>query len=49
MDERTVLITDTDSSYQIENNGISELALIGILECILFDMKIAGGVDLSTR
>ena len=39
MSERTVVITEKDGKYQIQNNGISELALIGILECIVFDMK----------
>lgn len=41
MDEKTVLITEHKDTYQIQNNGISEFALIGILECIVFDLKSA--------
>lgn len=39
MNEKTVVITEKDGAFQIQNNGISELALLGILECIIFDMK----------
>jgi hypothetical protein len=39
MDEKTVIITEKDGTYQIQNNGIPEFALLGILECIVFDMK----------
>jgi hypothetical protein len=41
MSEKTVVIAETDDGYLIQNNGISDFALIGILECILFDMKTA--------
>jgi hypothetical protein len=41
MNEKTVVITEQDGIYQIQNNGISEFALLGILECIVFDMKSA--------
>lgn len=41
MSEKTIVITETDGEYQIENNGMSEFALIGVLECILFDLKTA--------
>lgn len=41
MNERTVIITERDGKYQLENNGIPEFALIGILECLVFDMKSA--------
>ena len=41
MNEKTVIITERDGTYQIQNNGISEFALLGILECIVFDMKSA--------
>ena len=41
MDEKTILITEHNCTYQVQNNGISEFALIGILECILFDLKSA--------
>lgn len=41
MDERTITVTERDGKYQVENNGTPEFALIGILECILFDMKSA--------
>jgi hypothetical protein len=39
MNEKTVVITEKDGTFQIQNNGISEFALLGILECIIFDMK----------
>jgi len=39
MNEKTVVITEKDGTYQIQNNGISDFALLGILECIVFDMK----------
>ncbi len=42
MSEKTVVITQPeDDKYRIENSGISEFALIGILECIVFDLKTA--------
>jgi membrane-associated HD superfamily phosphohydrolase len=41
MSEKTVVITEKESKYEIQNRGISELALIGILECLLFDLKSA--------
>lgn len=41
MSEKTVVITEIDGSYRIRNNGISEFTLIGILECLLFDLKTA--------
>ncbi len=41
MSEKTVIITEKDGKYQMENNGITEFALIGILECALFDLKTA--------
>jgi hypothetical protein len=41
MNEKTVVITETDGKYRVENNGIPDFALIGILECIVFDMKSA--------
>jgi hypothetical protein len=49
MDDKTVIITEKDGQYEVENNGISEFALIGILECVLFDMKIARGKELSVK
>lgn len=41
MSERTITITERDGAYEIQNDGISEFALIGILECVLFDIKTA--------
>jgi hypothetical protein len=41
MDEKTVVITERNETYQIQNNGISDFALLGILECIVFNMKSA--------
>jgi uncharacterized protein (UPF0305 family) len=39
MNEKNIVITEKNGKYQIQNNGISEFALLGILECIVFDMK----------
>ena len=47
MDDKTVVITERDGQYEVENNGISKFALIGILECILFDLKTIRSKDLS--
>lgn len=41
MSEKTVTITERDGQYEIQNDGISEFALIGVLECVLFDLKTA--------
>jgi hypothetical protein len=41
MSEKTIVITEQDGKYEIQNSGISEFALIGILECLLFDLKTA--------
>ncbi len=49
MDDKTVVITEKDGQYEVENNGISEFALIGILECILFDIKTARSKELSVK
>ncbi len=42
MDEKTVIITEKDGAYQIQNNRISVFALLGFLECVGFDMKATG-------
>lgn len=47
MSENTVVITEKDGKYHLQNNGIPQLALIGILECIVFEMKTAGRRELS--
>jgi hypothetical protein len=49
MSENTVIITEKDGKYHIENNGISEFALLGILECIVFEMKTAKRQELSNK
>ena len=49
MSENTVVITERDGKYHITNNGISEFALLGILECIVFDMKTAKRHELSSK
>jgi septal ring factor EnvC (AmiA/AmiB activator) len=49
MDDKTVVITEKDGQYAVENNGMSEFALIGILECILFDMKTARSKQLPIK
>ncbi len=41
MGKNTIVITEKDGKYEIQNSGISEFALIGILECLLFDLKSA--------
>ncbi len=41
MSEKTITITERDGAYEIQNEGISQFALVGILECVLFDMKTA--------
>jgi len=41
MNDKTIIITEKDGLYSLENNGVSDFALIGILECILFDLKSA--------
>jgi hypothetical protein len=41
MRENSVVITESGGKYHIQNNGIPEFALIGILECIIFDLKTA--------
>ena len=41
MNEKTVVITEVNGKYRVENNGFSDFALLGILECIVFDMKNA--------
>lgn len=47
MSENTIVITEKDGKYQIKNNGISEFALLGILESIAFDMKTVKRQELS--
>ena len=49
MSENTAVITEKDGKYHIKNNGISELALLGILECIVFEMKTAKRRELSDK
>ncbi len=49
MSENTIVITEKDGKYQIKDNGISEFALLGILECIVFDMKYAKRQALSSK
>jgi predicted nucleic acid-binding Zn-ribbon protein len=49
MDNKTVVITEKNGEYEIQNNGISEFALIGILECILFDMKTGRSKELPAN
>ncbi|MCA1625281.1 MAG: hypothetical protein LC778_16085 [Acidobacteria bacterium] len=49
MSENTVVITEKDGKYHIKNNGISEFALLGILECIVFEMKTAKRQELSSK
>jgi len=39
MSEKIIVITESEGSYDVRNNGLSEFELIGILECIVFEMK----------
>lgn len=34
-----ITITESNGQYKIENGGVSDFALIGLLECVLFDLK----------
>lgn len=34
-----IIITESDGTYELESDGVSDFALIGILECVLFDLK----------
>lgn len=49
MSENTVVISEKDGKYQITNNGIPELTLLGILECVVFEMKTAKRQKLSSK
>jgi hypothetical protein len=49
MDKRTVVVTERDGKYQIQNNGMTEFELLGILECIVFDMKNAGRMEMPAE
>ncbi len=49
MNENTVFITERNGKYEIQNNGIPEFALIGILECIVFEMKSAARKQSGTE
>lgn len=41
MSEKRLIITEQDGKYELRNEGISDFALIGILECLLFELKSA--------
>ena len=49
MSENTIVITEKDGKYHIKNNGVSEFALLGILECIVFEMKTVKLRELSSK
>lgn len=34
-----ITITESNGTYELENDGISDFALIGVLECVLHDLK----------
>jgi Asp-tRNA(Asn)/Glu-tRNA(Gln) amidotransferase A subunit family amidase len=34
-----IIITESDGTYELESDGVSDFTLIGILECVLFDLK----------
>lgn len=36
MREKTIVITESEGSYNVQNNGLSEFELIGVLECVIF-------------
>ncbi len=41
MSEKTIIITESEGAYRVQNDGLSEFELIGILECLVFEMKSA--------
>jgi len=41
MSEKTIIITESGCAYRVQNADLSEFEMIGILECIVFDMKSA--------
>ena len=41
MSEKTIIITELEGTYRVQNDGLSEFELIGILECLVFEMKFA--------
>lgn len=41
MSERTIIITESEGAYSVQNDSHSEFELIGILECITFELKSA--------
>jgi hypothetical protein len=49
MSENTIVITEKDGKYLIKNNGLSEFALLGILECIVFEMKTIKRQELTSQ
>lgn len=34
-----ITITESNGTYELENDGISDYALIGLLECVVHDLK----------
>lgn len=49
MSEKTVVITEKNGEYSIQNNGISDFALLGILECVVFDLKSSPRSDVQIK
>lgn len=41
MSEKTIIITESEGGYSVQNDSLSELELIGIFECITFELKSA--------
>ena len=41
MSEKRVIIIESEGNYNIQNDGLSEFELIGILECLVFELKSA--------
>lgn len=41
MSEKTIVITESEGAYRIRNADLSEFEMIGILECMVFDLKSA--------
>jgi len=41
MSEKTIIITESEGTYRVQNDGLSEFEVIGILECLVFEMKSA--------
>jgi hypothetical protein len=49
MAKRTIVVTEVNGKYQVQSDGTSEFELLGILECIVFDIKSARHAETSVE